>query len=433
MSDVTPPTTESGSPLLEQALGYHRRGWSIIPIPFGQKAARIRWKPYQTKRASESQIRNWFSRPCNIAVVLGEASGGLCCRDYDEQAGKVEFKQWAQEHPELFKQLPITQTADGWHVYFEGLVNGITYIEDSDGNKSGELRGHGGYCLLPPSVHPDGPVYQWANHPNGRILTVDPELAGFVTDVTERTERTETNETTGTAEVVERPETAETAERPETAEKPERIKTVERPETIKTTDENGRKMKEIVKGGCVQKAMTATLPSKYGVRHRMVFEFARHVYSMAQYTDADPKELKSFVVEWHKQALPYIRTQEFEETWIDFLKAWPKIKNKIGEEPMTQIFERAKQAQPPKIAVDLHPDNKPLQLFITMCRELQQEAGQGPFFLACRTGGKYFEVSPMAISRWFFLLEIENIVELMEKGGTESNPRKASRYKYVGN
>lgn len=204
-------------------------------------------------------------------------------------------------------------------------------------------------------------------------------------------------------------------------------------ERTERTDENRGELNEIVIEGSVQKAIIATLPSEYGTRHRMIFEFARHIYSMPQYTDADPKDLKSFVIEWHRQALPYIRTEEFEETWIDFLKAWPKIKKKVGEEPMTKIFERAKKAEPPQVAVELHPDNKQLQLFITLCRELQKEAGQGPFFLACRTGGKYFNVAPMTISRWFFLLGEESIVELVTKGGTENNPRKASRYKYLGN
>ena len=59
--------------LMEHALEYYRRGWSIIPIPPGQKAARIKWKKYQDTRANEEQIRRWFSKPCNIAVVLALA------------------------------------------------------------------------------------------------------------------------------------------------------------------------------------------------------------------------------------------------------------------------------------------------------------------------------------------------------------------------
>ena len=40
-----------------------------------------------------------------------------------------------------------------------------------------------------------------------------------------------------------------------------------------------------------------------------------------------------------------IGTEPFEETWIDFLLAWPKVKFPKGEEPITKVFERAKQVR----------------------------------------------------------------------------------------
>ena len=42
----------------------------------------------------------------------------------------------------------------------------------------GELRG-GGYCLLPPSRHPDGPCYRWQN-PLGDLPVLDLQDAGFL-------------------------------------------------------------------------------------------------------------------------------------------------------------------------------------------------------------------------------------------------------------
>jgi hypothetical protein len=67
-----------------------------------------------------------------------------------------------------------------------------------------------------------------------------------------------------------------------------------------------------------------------------------------------------------------------------------------------------------------------------LCKELQVEAGEAPFFLATRTGGKLFHTSRMTISRWLFLLEKDDIIDIVAKGGTAENLRKATRFRYIG-
>jgi hypothetical protein len=276
--------------------------------------------------------------------------------------------------------LPTVQTAKGMHVYFEGHIEGIKHIAN------GELRGRGGYCLLPPSVHPDGIIYQWVNpvH-NGNLLVIEPELTGFIPNVTER------------------------------------------------TDENIGEPKEIEGGVSVEKAIDKTLPIIIHTRHRKIFELARELYSMPEYTEADPKEFRSVVEQWHKKALPNIETKEFEETWIDFLKAWPKIKHKIGDEPMAKIFDKAIRLEPPQIAVEKYPDNSNLKLLVSLCRELQRAAGENPFFLDVRTAAKLLNSYPMQISRWFFLLETDGILKVISKGKMTRSGGIATRFKYIAN
>lgn len=364
--------------LLKQILSYYEYGWSIIPIPYGTKKARIKWAKYQLVRPDEKQLQKWFANGNrNIAVVLGEVSSGLACRDFDTM---TEYRLWASSNPELGKMLPTVQTAKGRHVYFEGHIEGIKHIAN------GELRGSGGYCLLPPSVHPDGIIYQWVNpvH-NGNLLVIEPELTGFIPNVTER------------------------------------------------TDENIGEPKEIEGEVSVEKAIDKTLPIIIHTRHRKIFEFARELYSMPEYTEADPKEFRSVVEQWHKKALPNIETKEFEETWIDFLKAWPKIKHKIGDEPIAKIFDKAIRLEPPQIAVEKYPDNSNLKLLVSLCRELQRAAGENPFFLDVRTAAKLLNSYPMQISRWFFLLETDGILKVISKGKMTRSGGIATRFKYIAN
>lgn len=368
--------------LLKQVLSYRSKGLSIIPLPLGTKRPRIRWKKYQTERPSEQQIRKWFGNGrSNIAVVLGPVSNDLVCRDFDNMA---EYKRWAKAYPDLAKMLPTVQTGRGMHVYFQAVLDGTKHITN------GELRGKGGYCLLPPSIHPSGYEYQWVNplH-NGNLLAIDPELAGFIpnnTDVTERAER---------------------------------------------TDENRGELKEILVCWSIEEAIKKTLPKEIHTRHRKIFDFGRELKSMPEYTEADPKAFRSVVERWHKKALPRIETKEFEETWIDFLKGWTKVKWKIGESPMAQIFETAIQLEPPKIAAEKYPDHSKLKILASLCRELQRAAGKNPFFLTVRTGARLLSVKPMTISRWLFLLESDGILRTVEKGGTTENPRKATRFRYI--
>ena len=72
---------------LDVALDYLQRGWSIIPMKAGAKMPTLQsWKSYQTARPNERTVRNWFhdGLDVGIAVVLGDVSRGLICRDFDQ-------------------------------------------------------------------------------------------------------------------------------------------------------------------------------------------------------------------------------------------------------------------------------------------------------------------------------------------------------------
>jgi hypothetical protein len=182
----------------------------------------------------------------------------------------------------------------------------------------------------------------------------------------------------------------------------------------------------------VERIISETLPREYGTRNRKVFEFARALKTLPQFADAKPQALRDIVKTWHSRALPNIRTKDFAETWIDFLKAWPRIRHPKGEGPMTTAFQRATRTKPPNRIISRYPDNPKLHLLGALCRELQKAAGNGPFYLASRTAGSLLEVSHTQASRWLFLLVADGILAEVEKGGTPERPRSATRFRYVG-
>jgi hypothetical protein len=275
------------------------------------------------------------------------------------------------------------------HVYFLADAQGIKHLGD------GELRGGGGYCLLPPSLHPEGATYEWIIPPaTENLLVLDPEAAGFISKKCRVTEQTETTE---------------------------------QPEQTEQTEQT-----EAIEWAGVEKAIRETLPTEYGTRNRKVFELARTLKSLPPLADADARELRPIVREWHRRALPKIRTKAFEETWIDFLKAWPRVRYVKGTEPIMQTFQKAVESERPPIAVAIYPENERLQILAALCRELQQAAGEQAFYLSCRTVGKLFDVSHKTASGWLFLLESDEILRTVTKGGTRQNPRSATRFRYLG-
>lgn len=142
--------------------------------------------------------------------------------------------------------------------------------------------------------------------------------------------------------------------------------------------------------------------------------------------DLPATALKPVVREWHKAALAHIGTKPFEETWIDFLRAWPRVKFPANGDFMAEIFRRA-AANP----VGDYDDEK-IRVLAAMCRELQAAAGDNAFFLATRTAGKLLEVDRQTVGRWLFLLEQEGLIQTVEKGGKGKAAFKATRFRYTG-
>lgn len=124
--------------LSREALPYANRGWSIIPIRHrsvrGKEPACKRLKRWQAERAGEEQPKKWFRRDDldGLAVICGEISGGLTCRDFYT---KSAYEDWCKKPPELAATLPTVRTARGFHVYFRSSFRKIKNL----GN--GELRG----------------------------------------------------------------------------------------------------------------------------------------------------------------------------------------------------------------------------------------------------------------------------------------------------
>jgi putative DNA primase/helicase len=176
---VTAPT--EARPLLDTALAYAAHGWHVFPCqPQGKQPATAHGLHDATTDAD--QITTWWTRTpdANIAIATGTTSG-LYVIDIDGAQGEATLEQLEATHGALPDTVQAITGGDGWHYLF-------THPGGDLRNTAGKLgagidtRGDGGYIIAPPSVHPDGPLYEWAAAPDDVELAELP--AWIVTELT---------------------------------------------------------------------------------------------------------------------------------------------------------------------------------------------------------------------------------------------------------
>lgn len=141
--------------LKEKALEYLAEGYSIIPVGIDKKPL-INWKPYQHKRLTEKEVKKLFSDPKarGIAVITGKLSG-LAVLDFEKDAD-IPFEK-------LKTGIQARSGGGGVHFYYKypasyDLFSCTRLLPDMD------LRGEGGYIILPPSEHKSGNRYKWKHN-----------------------------------------------------------------------------------------------------------------------------------------------------------------------------------------------------------------------------------------------------------------------------
>lgn len=136
--------------LIRQYLKY---GWTIVPVVKGTKRPAVNWREFQNTKPSREQLIEWFKDPdVGIGIVTGKGSGVMMI---DEDSYKKQGKELHLETP-----LIVETGGGGKHYYFkykEGSRNSVNHESAVD------VRGEGGFAVLPPTLHPSGKAYKWAS------------------------------------------------------------------------------------------------------------------------------------------------------------------------------------------------------------------------------------------------------------------------------
>lgn len=149
---------------------YYNQGFSIIPLGqnkryWGNKENELKrpslktWDKYKDTRATKEEIQTWIDQGLfkNIGIVCGHVSNDLVIIDIDDESipELINIK--------LDKILEtgawIVKTGKGYQIYMKhhgnpgDLKRPIKYKI--------EYRSNNGYCVAPPSIHPNGKQYKF--------------------------------------------------------------------------------------------------------------------------------------------------------------------------------------------------------------------------------------------------------------------------------
>lgn len=142
---------------VEIAMSLRRLGYSVIPIQPKSKKPIVSWKRFQNKSAGEVEIKAWAksSPDCGIAIVTGKVSGALVVLDVDPRNGGDKTIEG--------KHLPPTPTVKtgggGLHYYYRHDAE----LPSGPIAPGLDLKAEKGYVVAPPSIHPSGNPYAWAD------------------------------------------------------------------------------------------------------------------------------------------------------------------------------------------------------------------------------------------------------------------------------
>jgi hypothetical protein len=146
--------------MLRTALKLIEHGFAVFPCRHRSKVPATAHGFKDASRDPELIRKWWAENPLfNVAVATGEVSGVFVV-DQDGADGNAELTKLEQKHGELPGTLAVC-TSNGLHLYFGWPGK---HVPCSVGKiaPSIDVRGDGGYCLVPPSIHPTGKGYAWS-------------------------------------------------------------------------------------------------------------------------------------------------------------------------------------------------------------------------------------------------------------------------------
>lgn len=159
--------------ILQEALNYHDRGISVIPMAtyldeegVVKKKPLVAWTEFQSRLASMGEIKRWWTKDPRalIGAVTGNFSN-LCAVDIDRPEALTHFAELL-----TISKIPTSATPrPGNHFFFRPPQN----CPGGNSTPLGlDFRGQNSLVILPSSINCQGKVYSWL--PGLSLFEIEP-------------------------------------------------------------------------------------------------------------------------------------------------------------------------------------------------------------------------------------------------------------------
>ena len=146
------------------ALDYAKRGLAVFPLAERDKVPCIAGGFKNATTDPEQIAAFWKHRPnANIGIATGGMSGGLVVIDcdYDEARGEDGMRtvrSFEAANGEFPDSACVSTPRGGEHLYF---LTDEPFDCSVNSDEGVDIRADGGYVVAPPSIHPNGGMYEW--------------------------------------------------------------------------------------------------------------------------------------------------------------------------------------------------------------------------------------------------------------------------------
>jgi hypothetical protein len=154
--------------IMDAALAYAKRGWSLVPVfPRSKKPSYGEGWQHHTLTDSGAVEQHWTAFPdYNVGVQLGEISGVIDVEADSDAAESLLAELLGEDCPVV----PTYQSTRGKHRLFKWTPSAPSDRAVFKFRDLIEFRvggnGKAAQSVLPPSVHPSGAVYKWLVPPD---------------------------------------------------------------------------------------------------------------------------------------------------------------------------------------------------------------------------------------------------------------------------
>ena len=144
----------------DAALAFRAKGYNVVPrAAVDKKHPAVKWKPYQVEFAEQADVEGWKRLFENGVGFITGAVSGIIVIETDGLAGETVLDEFEHEHGPLPETLVIRSgSGRGFHRHFKHPGGKVKTVAND--NIKVDIRGDGGFCVLPPSLHKSGGRYK---------------------------------------------------------------------------------------------------------------------------------------------------------------------------------------------------------------------------------------------------------------------------------